>query len=123
MEHQTHNQNIRITVCDVLGICIPNQAELNPMILLELCEVGRNYCIYLLYLITFKVPDSPDHLLYFVLQYSFQGNLENYLHKNAVKFKNNNDVLGWQLNQIGRYSCETLLKFSYQVTSSVLNMS
>ena len=43
----------------------------------------------------------------------FKGNLEKYLHKNAEKFKK---MGSRELNSSGKYSCETLLKFCYQVT-------
>jgi len=43
-----------------------------------------------------------------------EGNLEKYLQKNAEKFKKK-DELSREINYIGKFSCEILLKYCYQV--------
>ena len=70
------------------------------MLLLELCEVHKCFNI----LRNRHRNSLPTSTL--------KGNLEKYLHKNADKFMKPDSR---ELVSRGKYSCETLLKFCYQV--------
>ena len=67
--------------------------------------VKRN-CLFILILNIYTV----------LILFLFKGNLEKYLHRNAEKFKKTGEN-SLELRTSGRFSCETLLKYCYQVTT------